>query len=528
MSRSLLQADKRHEEQQHQQQVLRDKEPILSQSTHAIQPKLKNTTLPEKRESPRHPQPQPLSQPQSPPQLPLPLFLSQPRPEPLQQPRRELELNSEPKLEPEQLPEPGPQPQLPEPKPRPQPPLQPQPQSQPQSLSQPRPQLQPQPHNKVVQPRGGDLRRNKGLDLIAQADLAERRAREQEQERLHAGYPLEALAAERKAIADLHSALTKTLCVILEVCRSKPILRTGAAEVDKMTVEGEGSLKLVIPEGSVWRAPSAGVKRGPPSTLVQMVCSGVDADVRCSTSEYRLSTGVPSRSTAVAADSRTSNQCSKVTDRDRQPSSSKSIQSFPSQPEITDTGVEPCPSKFREAVTNIAQAGTEARLILRSFMDISANGGGATKTDEFKSKRPLLPSPELPPMHPEVHPGDSLSAARVAAADIDSFSAEICKVSVDTGGDLAEARVGGGVPWTCGATDIGRISDGRNWNRTATTGTISTTASPEVDTTATTKIVDALRMDVLLVESLPAAVRKALEAQVGRFDEQFSLKCVNL
>ena len=47
---------------------------------------------------------------------------------------------------------------------------------------------------------------------------------------------------------------------------------------------------------------------------------------------------------------------------------------------------------------------------------------------------------------------------------------------------------------------------------------------PETDTTATTRVVSALRGDAVLVRSLPSFVREALQALVGGVDQQLALK----
>lgn len=46
----------------------------------------------------------------------------------------------------------------------------------------------------------------------------------------------------------------------------------------------------------------------------------------------------------------------------------------------------------------------------------------------------------------------------------------------------------------------------------------------EMDTAATTRVVNALRGDAVLVKSLPGFVREALEALVGGVDQQLALK----
>lgn len=377
------------------------------------------------------------------------------------------------------------------------------------------------PRGDVTHPTVGGRRKNKELDLIAQADLAERRAIEEQDARTRAGYPLAALAAERQAVADLRAALTTAVCAVLELCRPKQAPGTRGTRADGGSTGDDGSQSLGIPGGRTWRDRRAEITRGPPSTLVQMVCSGQDASVRCATSVYRLSTGVAVRSSTAAAGSRTGEQRNRVAGGHRQASSPQSQPLL--QPAAASSETELRPSRFREAATTVAEAGRMARTLLRGFLDTGPSGGNARETSNRRSHPSRSPSAAPPPSRPPTNPWEALLAARAAAADVRSFSAEVCKVAVGARDDGAKARNVSGMPWAFGVAGSGggSVEDGSGG---ANLDRKMAKAGLEMDTTATTRVVNALRADALWAESLPAFVSRTLETHAGDLGQQMLLR----
>ena len=346
----------------------------------------------------------------------------------------------------------------------------------------------------------------KGLDLIAQADLAERRAREKEEARLRLGYPLAALAKERQAVADLRVALTKAVCAVLELCQQQqqqPEPPTSAKDGDESPLTGG------FQKGGTWREgnPGPNATRGPPSTLVQMVCSGEDANVRCATSEYRLRTGTAAASRCSTAVSFNSSNCNAITEsrstadnRGLEPPHPTAQQSPPEK-----VGPSPSRSRLQGIAQTVAESGTMARTITSGLMPTSV-----------KAETPgVLAAGSL------TNPREALSAARAAVADVRSFSNDI---KVDVGktdqGPPSDTTGGGGgdtagdACWKAQTLGPAKVPTCRE-NHAET---------EEVDTTASTRIVNALRGDISWAKSLPEYIRKAMEAQQGQFGEQVALK----
>lgn len=394
----------------------------------------------------------------------------------------------------------------------------------------PHPQLQathqPPPSEAKYQPppRPRVTSKNKGLDLIAQADLAERLAREKEEARLRAGYPLAALAMERKAVADLRAALIKVVCAVLELCQQE---QQQQPQPDPPNGDSEKlSLTDGAPEGHAWWEGDsrANATRGPPSTLVQMVCSGEDANVRCATSDYALSTGTAASrcSTAVgygssvvgskaAQDRRTISNASvksKVVARGRDlhppPSSSR---------EPAESG--PHRSRLQEISKTVAESGTMARTILSGLLT-TGNQGGDGGGRGFSSSIDLPPPAFVPP---PTNPREALLVARATTADIRSFLNEI-KIDLRVKGGTTAGQMppfGAAGDNSNGTCLRARTVDGAPANDKGG-------GAETVDTTASTRIANALRRDILWAESLPTFVRKAMEAQEGDFGQQVALK----
>lgn len=404
-------------------------------------------------------------------------------------------------------------------KPRPRPPSYLQPAANPQPAPQVQQKVRPlsqhgiTPECEVVQPSVGSWRSKKGLDLIAEADMAERRAKNDEEAMRRAGYPLEALAAERQAIADLRGTLTKAVCDILEICSPKPGEEVQRDEGDRLPLEE--------PKANTWRASRVGMTRGPVSTLVQMVCSGEEANVRCATAEYRLCTGVASRNSC-------GDKANKASGRHERPTSPSPTFTSPALPPAAEIGTETDrnSSRFREAATSVAQAGHTARKILRGFLDTDSSSG-ACATGESASDPSTSLSPALAHHAPPKSPRAALAAARVASAGVRVFSDQICKVGADVQSDGGEVTADGKLQWAVFAGDGGRNGFGSAGTPEKNAGGCASIARPEggeVDTTSTAAVVEALRADVMWTEVLPSFVRMALEAQAERLGHQASLK----
>lgn len=372
--------------------------------------------------------------------------------------------------------------------------------------------------------------KTKGFDLIAQADLAERRARDKEEARLRAGYPLAALAMERKAVADLREALVKAVCAVLELCQHPQ----QQPDPPTATVGGDGSrMTGGLPVGNAWGQgdPRANATRGPPSTLVQMVCSGEDANVRCATSEYMLSTGTAASRCSTAVGYGSSALGGKAS-HDRRKISNAGTESKVLQPPAAssreEAGPGPGRSRLREISKTVAESGTMARTILSGLIATGAQGSGAGRGVSSTDVSPpaIVPSsvivtlPVVVP--PPTNPREALSVARATSAEVRSFLNEI-KVNVGAEG---EASVGQSPPF--GAP--GGHGSGTPWMAQAATSKQGAPTddngrgAEEVDTTASTRIANALQGDILWAESLPTFVRKAMEAQEGDFGQQVALK----
>lgn len=347
------------------------------------------------------------------------------------------------------------------------------------------------------------------LDLFAEADLAERRAQENREARLQTGYPLKALAAERKAISDLRIALTKAICTILELCR--PIAEASAlANGRSKEVEDEPSGRSA---GNHSRFPPHGGATGPPSALVQMVYSGEDANVRCSGDAYKLCTGLVTR--VPNSDHHHNNNNNNSAEHCR--SSSTSSLSKPSLTKLAHQkgegitkGTSEQPSKFQQASTAVADAGTMARTILDSLSseDIS---DCAPQAGESQSN----PPPEHSP--PPTDLREAISAARLAVDAVPRFYADVCNLGGDAWDDRAIARNGDNTQGDLLAVaEYSSIID-------SSTRVIAVGQCNDVETSATTKVVNALQADTLWVQALPSFMRKKLEAQANRTSQHESL-----
>lgn len=384
-------------------------------------------------------------------------------------------------------------------------------------------------------------RDNKGVDLIAQADAVERRAKEAEEARLRAGYPLAALAAERRAVADLRGELTTSVCAVLELCRPQLASKGNRDSVASLGSGSETSVGVdglsfnVSDEASLRGDARAGIARGPPSTLVQMVCSGDDANVRCATAGYRLSKGVAGQGNrATTTTGRTDKRNNEADARRQIPSSHRTSPTAAMVTTASATVSENEPSRFQEAAANVAHAGSLARNILRGLLDTTptSQSSNEEKSDEHaddleaRCEPPISPAAQLPylPANSE----EALAAARVAAAGIQSFSTDICNVAVsDAPGDGdTEVRAARTVAWASGAGGggVGHVGSDHGKEEKLAGAANGGKEVPEVDTTATIRVVKALQEDALWAGSLPAFVRDSLEAQAEELGQQLALK----
>lgn len=374
---------------------------------------------------------------------------------------------------------------------------------------------------------------------------------------------------ERQAVADVRTALTKTVCAVLELCQEqgqqqKPEQSpAAAADGDRLYVTGGRTA-----EGSVWWEGGAqgNVARGPPSALVQMVCSGEDANVRCAASEYRLSTGMATASRCAAGvvhgnkpsgdgqasdgqrrnvnTTTRSNSGRNVTagggghgrENAQPPQSPPSSSSGPQEPLLEAAGHRQS-SRLKELATTVTEAGTTARTIISGLSGLldPKRQEGTTQREPSRSPLTDLLSSGIP--SPAMNPREALSAARTASAGVRSFSNDI-KVGVgapDNGTNETEMRSDRMSPF--GSSSRGG-REGSNANGSGGYWGAQTAPTPrnggasaagncggkQVDTTASTRVVNALRGDILWAESLPAYVRKALEAVKCGFSEQLALK----
>lgn len=346
------------------------------------------------------------------------------------------------------------------------------------------------------------------------------------------------------------------MCVVLELCQHQP--EPPAAAATSASSAGEEASPTT--GGPSWweRDPRAKAARGPPSTLVQMVCGGEDADVRCATSEYKLSIGMAAASrcsTAVSycgsglsnakMDDGRSNGDTAATSNHNDKAAAASGQRFQPPPlllvpqplpqqtpleagaetetsETTGSTSSKTRSKLREMATTVAESGTMARTILSGF----------TKPQRKPKGEPVVPTTEEPLVFqgPPTNPREALSAARAATAGVRSFSTGI-KVDVGGRGNGGAEAEAGRVPWAPGGGAGGGSSD-------IVSGWRAQTAAPKggdptggdgggagmVDTSASARIVNALREDTLWAESLPDFIRKTMEAQKGGFGRQVALK----
>lgn len=347
------------------------------------------------------------------------------------------------------------------------------------------------------------------------------------------------------------------MCVVLELCQHPPEPPAPAAAAPASSAGEEASPTTGGP--SWWeRDPRAKAARGPPSTLVQMVCSGEDAGVRCATSEYKLSTGMAAASRCSTAvcycggglsnvimdDGRSNGDTAAASSHNDKPGAASGQRFEPPpllvvpQPQPQQTPLEAGAttetretsgsstssgprSKFGEMATTVAESGTMARAILSGF----------TKPQRKPKGELLVPPTEEPPVFqgPPTNPREALSAARAATAGVRSFSAGI-KVDVGGRGNGGTEAEAGRMPWASGGGAGGGSSDsGSGWGaQTAVaTGGASTGGgggAGVVDTSASARIVTALREDTLWAESLPDFIRKTMEAQKGGFGRQVALK----
>ncbi|CAM9204182.1 unnamed protein product [Ascophyllum nodosum] len=130
--------------------------------------------------------------------------------------------------------------------------------------------------------------------------------------------------------------------------------------------------------------------------------------------------------------------------------------------------------------------------------------------------------PSLPPADPR----KALVAARAAASTIPFFSADVCNIDVSARGDRVSARVDDGKPLSDCSTDANKVLSCSNGiiggasSHVIAEGFAGGNNTQDVDTTATAKIVHALRTDSLWARVLPSFVRKTLKMQAGQVGQQ--------
>lgn len=354
------------------------------------------------------------------------------------------------------------------------------------------PLLHPSPPLRRVRipPRSRDAhRRKKHVDLIAHAEEAELRAKKEEEARINAGYPLAALSAERRAVADLRRAFTKAVCAVLELCcpRADTQLECstdhGGKEVDNVDVFSQ-SHRCGPSHVATLNA------RGPAGMLVQMVCSGDDASVRCATTQYRLQKGVGQ------ADRHGGTNHGKV----------GSGHGF----DVDHVG------SFGATLAPATVGGT----LRDELLDATPNSGQEQGDDHWphESQSDLLRMPVSLLPKPPTNVEEALAIARDAATEVQSFADNICSINVGGGRGGSGVAVSGvqSVHWSPG--NSGGLLSGEE-------GTVGLSEGRRrVDTTATARIVDALRADASWAQSLSTFMRNKLEGQAAGFGNQMSLK----
>lgn len=352
------------------------------------------------------------------------------------------------------------------------------------------------------------------VDIIARAEEVERRVQKEESARAQAGYPLQALLVERRAVVELRGALATAVCALLELCRpnansgavvSEPTSSAAGTEGGGRGDGGTGALR-----DTSWRCQSAEDARGPASMLVQMVCSGDNASVRCATTAYRLSTG--------SGGGRGSKPIG-THDHHRD--------GTPNPPTSGEPSCADAAATFNTQVVNTQVDGpltNNGTLLTTGILNPSPTTPRASNEKESHDEvRLRLPSVSVPSARsPHSNVEQALRAARAAYTSIESFATEICLI----GGD----RIGGGIEGEIGAelaTSL-TFNDGAGsgtWDNTTTRAHGKMTSPTDgVDTTATAKMVDALRLDASWVASLPTFVYNKLEAETVSSDNLLSLK----
>lgn len=163
-----------------------------------------------------------------------------------------------------------------------------------------------------------------------------------------------------------------------------------------------------------------------------------------------------------------------------------------------------------------------ARTILQGLLDSDAtvsddDGDGQNKTTQSCAQPcspPPLPPTSAAPLLP-ANPQEALSAARAAVTDARAFSDEIKVSVIDEQSHVTDGRPAAHTPSAAFGTGGGSSGGGSSGGDQRGLG---------IDTTATTRVVNALRGDAVLVKSLPGFVREALEVLVGGVDQQLALK----
>ena len=180
-------------------------------------------------------------------------------------------------------------------------------------------------------------------------------------------------------------------------------------------------------------------------------------------------------------------------------------------------------SRFQEISKVVAESGTMARTILSGLMTTGTRGNGATQGSGAARGVPASTGvPSTATVPPPTNPREALSVARATSAEVRSFLNEI---KVDVG---AEGKISAGQIPPFGT--LGDNDSGTSWGAQMTAPKRGAPAdtngggAEEVDTTASTRIANALQGDILWAESLPLFVRKAMEAQEGDFGQRIALK----
>lgn len=317
------------------------------------------------------------------------------------------------------------------------------------------------------------------LNKSTRADATNLRNQRDNVANLKAGYPLAALSIERRAIAELRNVLASVVCDVLELCQVQATEDERTANAAALHAGEDQS------RGSDTSHSRAERERGPSNVLVQMVCSGNDARVCCATTAYRLSNGIPGRGRRNA-----SGRTSMGPADDRGDKSEKG-----QQPDTSPAKTHPT-SRMLDTYPSL-----KPRL-------------PSEKSDVVLDMSPESIMSASPPLLPD-NAEEALLAGRVSAAATLSFADQICP----PGGYPPDEEAKAPESMARLMPGVGRTGFARD---TTLPGPFSLTQV--IDTSSTTKVVDALRMDASRAMSLSKFVQKKLAAEAAGRGKQMVLK----